>query len=84
MGIPIFHKCFPLIRDFLRIYRTVSKTGHTKNQRHAQNHGISIPELRVHRGAPQCVRLNFATSPEILEQGLQAMRRAVQGLNSGS
>lgn len=35
-------------------------------------------------GSPQCVRLNFATSPGILEQGLQAMHRAVQELKSGS
>ena len=35
-------------------------------------------------GSPQCVRLNFATSPEILEQGLQAMQRAVMELNAGS
>ena len=35
-------------------------------------------------GSPQCVRLNFATSPEILEQGLHAMRRAVMELNAGS
>ena len=28
-------------------------------------------------GAPQCVRLNFATSPEMLMSGLTAMRDAV-------
>ena len=31
-------------------------------------------------GAPQCVRLNFATSPQILETGLQAMYNAVMKL----
>lgn len=31
-------------------------------------------------GSPQCVRLNFATSPEILLQGLEAMRNAVHRL----
>lgn len=29
-------------------------------------------------GSPQCIRLNFATSPAILRQGLEAMRNAVQ------
>lgn len=28
-------------------------------------------------GAPQCVRLNFATSPDILKRGLEAMKQAV-------
>lgn len=28
-------------------------------------------------GAPQCVRLNFATSPEILSTGLNAMKKAI-------
>lgn len=31
-------------------------------------------------GSPQCVRLNFATSPELLLTGLNAMREAVQAL----
>ncbi len=31
-------------------------------------------------GAPQCVRLNFATSPELLRMGLDAMRDAVRDL----
>lgn len=29
-------------------------------------------------GAPQCVRLNFATSPELLATGLNAMKEAIQ------
>ena len=31
-------------------------------------------------GDPQCVRLNFATSPEMLKQGLDAMKKAVDEL----
>ena len=31
-------------------------------------------------GSPQCVRLNFATSPELLRMGLDAMRDAVNAL----
>lgn len=34
-------------------------------------------------GSPQCVRLNFATSPEMLLRGLDAMRDAVRKLGSG-
>lgn len=29
-------------------------------------------------GAPQCIRLNFATSPEMLISGLKAMKQAIQ------
>ena len=33
-------------------------------------------------GDPQCVRLNFATSPEMLMTGLNAMKQAVMELLS--
>lgn len=35
-------------------------------------------------GAPQCVRLNFATSPEMLLSGLQAMRNAIHRKLNGA